>query len=197
MTKAEFYDYWNSKYTEAAPVSYLFRHYYPDRWFRIHNLPDSKRYAENDNERAIILDRQNEIIADLLGDNSFCFITGQYISQNGNDSHLWFKDSAFFSKMSFVELDTVDLHFYDSECEEETLYRPYVFSKQLWHNKSFDDILISIASGESVAFMLCMENNCIIAPYDGGMDIILENETLRDIYKAKYSDWLSYREDGL
>jgi hypothetical protein len=40
----------------------MFKRDYSDRRFRIHNLPESKRYAENDAEWKILLSRQNKTI---------------------------------------------------------------------------------------------------------------------------------------
>jgi len=42
-----------------------------------------------------------------------------------------------------------------------------------------------------------VDKKIIIAPYDGGVDLILKDIETRNIYKQKYSDWLSQREDGL
>jgi hypothetical protein len=37
----------------------------------------------------------------------------------------------------------------------------------------------------------------IFAPYDSGVDMILENSEQRDEFKAKYKDWLSSHPQGL
>jgi hypothetical protein len=37
----------------------------------------------------------------------------------------------------------------------------------------------------------------LFAPYDGGVDMILENSEQRDEFKAKYKDWLSSYPQGL
>jgi hypothetical protein len=37
----------------------------------------------------------------------------------------------------------------------------------------------------------------IIAPYDGGVDIIFGDKHPLSIFKEKYKNWLSKREDGL
>src|SRR5687767_11747123 len=67
MTAKEFETFWSSTYSETIPISHYLRHDYADRWFRIHSLPESKRYAESEEEWQILLDRQNTIITDLLG----------------------------------------------------------------------------------------------------------------------------------
>ena len=67
MTEIEFIDYWNKEYPGSYPINHELKWIYPDRWFRIHSLPDSKRYAESADEYKIILERQNQLINDLIG----------------------------------------------------------------------------------------------------------------------------------
>ena len=67
MTKEDFQKLWTLNYPDTVPISYLFKHDYTDRWFRIHSLPESKRYPEDENEWQVLLSRQNEIITDLFG----------------------------------------------------------------------------------------------------------------------------------
>ena len=42
-----------------------------------------------------------------------------------------------------------------------------------------------------------LSKKCVIAPYDGGVDVIVDSTEKRDRLKAKYVDWLSDREDGM
>lgn len=37
----------------------------------------------------------------------------------------------------------------------------------------------------------------IIAPYDGGVDIILKDVETKEYYLSKYCEWISDRVDGL
>jgi hypothetical protein len=37
----------------------------------------------------------------------------------------------------------------------------------------------------------------LIAPYDGGVDVILKDLHSCSVFKKKFKDWLSKREDGL
>ena len=70
MTESEFIGYWTREYLEAFQIGHELKWVYPDRWFRIHSLPESKRYAESDSEYQIIFDRQNKLITDLIGDGT-------------------------------------------------------------------------------------------------------------------------------
>ena len=60
-----------------------------------------------------------------------------------------------------------------------------------------NDILKSIADDEISLMFVCPSKKCIVAPYDGGVDIILDTTENRDKIKPRYQDWLSPREDGL
>lgn len=60
-----------------------------------------------------------------------------------------------------------------------------------------NDLLKKIADDEVRAFMISFEQNIIIAPYDGGIDIIIFNDAKRNELINKYNDWLSPRADGL
>ena len=66
MTSEQFNTYWALNFADSIPIPHYFRQDYSDRWFRIHSLPGSKRYADNEEEWNILLDRQNKIITDLF-----------------------------------------------------------------------------------------------------------------------------------
>jgi len=70
MKPAVFKSFWRAKYPEAYPIGYELKWLYSDRWFRIHSLPESKRYAETEEEYQIIFNRQNELITDLIGEGT-------------------------------------------------------------------------------------------------------------------------------
>src|SRR5689334_11573109 len=66
MNTIDFNTYWNSHVPNCPPVGYLLRDTYPDRWFRIHTLPESKRYPQTAADYAEILRRHNTLLADLF-----------------------------------------------------------------------------------------------------------------------------------
>lgn len=39
---------WTTYFSELAPVGHVLRKALPDRWLRVHSLPQSKRYPESD-----------------------------------------------------------------------------------------------------------------------------------------------------
>lgn len=197
MTANQFKEFWRSVYPETATIGYLFRFDYQDRWFRIHSLPESKRYADTKDEWRILLSRQNTIITDLLGENSkVLLVTGDYHSDEHEEMYP-IENATSISNMSFTPLEHIDLHkLSPDEYDQGQAYRP-MFSEQLWQKNKFDNLLQEIADDKLRAFFISIQNNCIVSPYDGGIDFILKDTTTRDFFKGKYKDWLSKREDGL
>lgn len=191
MTPAQFKLYWSLTYPNSFPVSYLFRHYWSERWFRVHSLPESKRYAETEEEGLLLLDRQNTIISDILDNASDIYIVtdANYLEETSDEDSI--------SKFTFTSLPAFDLHLVNpKEYEKDQMFKP-VFTKQVWEKNKFDAVLKDIAEDKLRAFFLSVENQCIIAPYDGGIDFILKDTETRNKLKAKYSTWLSSRPDGL
>jgi len=197
MTKDDFKTLWTTRYPSSIPISYTLRNDYEDRWFRIHSLPDSKRYADNEAEWTTILSRQNAIITDVLGDGSrLLLVTGYYVFE-GHEELSSPVDADSIRKFSFTSLDDIDLHnARPGENEAGEVFRP-MFCSVTWSPGGFNDLLRDIAQDSVRAFFIAVDTDIIIAPYDGGVDIIVTNRAARDQYKSKYRDWLSKRDDGL
>lgn len=197
MTKGDFQNLWTLNYPDTVPISYLFKHDYSNRWFRIHSLPESKRYADNEYEWEILLSRQNEIISDLFGiETPIVIVTGEYNWGDNRQIHV-IDEEEIFKPYSFVRLDNIKLNNIDPEqYDEPDIYRP-AFAQTIWKPNYHDKLLREIANDNTRAFFVSFDKNIIVAPYDGGLDFILKDNQTRDNYKEKYKQWLSEREDGL
>ncbi len=197
MTKEEFNNHWTKTFPKTNPISHLFKHDYSERWFRIHSLPESKRYAANDADWEILLSRQNEIITDLFGvDNTLLLVTGDYDLEDQKTIHVT-DDEEIFKPFSFVRLDNIELNKIDAErYDESDIYRP-AFAQTIWKPNYHDKLLREIANDNTRAFFVSFEKNVIVAPYDGGVDFVLKDSSTREKYQIKYKQWLSEREDGL
>jgi len=197
MTAEQFNNFWTSTYPDTILIQHHFRHDFADRWFRIHSLPESKRYAEDDNEWGILLDRQNKIISDLLtGYSNFLLVTGEHTSEGYIELHP-IDEVNSLKEILFISLAPIDLNkISPDEYDHGQFYTPK-FSEQNWQPKKFDNLLKDIAEDKLRAFFVSVDKKLIIAPYDGGIDFILKDIKTRDFYKQKYSGWLSSRQDGL
>jgi GTPase SAR1 family protein len=198
MTKEEFHNLWTIIYPDTVPISHFFKDDYSDRWFRIHSLPKSKRYADNENEWKILLARQNEIITDLFGvDTSIFLVTGDYDLKDEEEiSHLTDKEEVF-KDYSFTRLDNIDLYKLGSDYySERQIYRP-AFAETVWKLDLHEKLLREIANDNIRGFFVSFDKDVIVAPYDGGVDFVLKDNSTKDFYKNKYKQWLSGLESGL
>lgn len=193
MAESEFIDYWNKEYPESLPINHELKLVYPDRWFRIHSLPESKRYAETEEEYKIILDRQNQLINELIGEESEVAISfGLYRRDSTNVNYKELTDFGEFQKVLRIDLQKER----PEEYLDEMYFDIYVKTEK-WENGKRDEILKAIADDEIRAMFVSPSKKCVIAPYDGGVDIIVDSTEKRDRLKAKYKNWLSDREDGM
>lgn len=196
MTKKAFYKLWTSRYHDCALVSHVFKYEFSDRWFRIHSLPESKRYADSDAEWKELLERQNEIITDLFGNGSqVILVTGEY-NLNEKDEPVTEEKEALRGYDLSV-LDSINLCEVDSGIYEEGQFYQPAIAEISWEPNQHDKLLVSIANDSLRAFFVSFSQNIIVAPYDGGIDIVLKNSETKDVFKDKYRKWLSPREDGL
>lgn len=193
-----FQSQWDQFYPNNLPISHLLKHYFPQSWFRIHSLPESKRYADTTAEYELLLNRQNEIITDCFRENTSIFIvSGHYFSRSRNNKAY---DPAFILAYKFhleqeINLTRANPEYYDGE-DEDHYFRPCSV-KVTWQANEHNGLLKKIADDEVRAFMISFEQNIIVAPYDGGIDFIIFDKTKRNALRDKYKDWLSPREDGL
>jgi hypothetical protein len=182
MTKrAEFLRFWQSSYPQTPPVTYLFKHHLPERWARIHSLPQAKRYADTKAEWEILLRRQHAVMKDLLGDwTQADMVFNSHTASNPVPS---LKPVTYLGAFAVGE-----------NPEEDTPVHAHLVTLSL-DEKSLDPLLRQIADDQLRAFFI--GKNRLIAPYDGGMDLILESAPACKAFKEKYADWLSERADGL
>lgn len=195
MTKEDFNNFWALTYPKTIQISHLFKQDYTDRWFRIHSLPDSKRYADSDNDWTILLTRQNQIITDLFGENAkVLLVTGEF--NWGERETFITEEENVFKPYNFLRLDDIDLfELFPDEYDKCEIYRP-AFAETIWIPHNHNNLLREIADDNTRAFFASIDKKILIAPYDGGIDFVLKDSVTKDFYKQKYKEWLSVREDG-
>lgn len=191
MIKEEFNLFWESNFKETIPLNFIFRTIYSNRWLRIHSLPNSKRYAENENEINLILERQNQVVSDFISENQEIYIVRSEINVDYND------DYDLHKEFNFQEVAIINLRdLFDDDYDNDDKLSVQV-TKKIWQINCFNSLLEDIANDVSLIFFVSINNPVIFAPYDGGMDIIYQSETQRNFYKEKYKNYLSQRKDGL
>ena len=183
-------------------MGYYLREDYLSRWFRIHSLPESKRYADDEDEWEILLYRQNMLITDLLGVNAeFYLVTGRYYSLHpklieiGKEYH----EFDCFRRLDLNESEAINLieRYPKDYDEEDEIHFVPATAILTWKPGNFDDVLMKIADDVTRAVFLSITRKIAICPYDGGIDCIVEDSNQVEYYKHKYQDWLSRLECGL
>ena len=197
MTAADFTLFWNQAFPGAVPLGYLFRHYFPGRWVRFHSLPQSRRYPENEADWAMLLDRQNTILEAVIGRPApVALVTGYYAWAESVGVENLLAETALH-RFDYTALPPVALESVDPEqYQPGDRYHP-LFARVYWQRGAFDDVLREVAEDAVRCFWVSPEQQCLIAPYDGGLDVIVRDTPSRDALKARFRAWLSGREDGL
>jgi hypothetical protein len=178
--------YWNQEYPEMWPLAYKFKEVYKERWVRFHSLPQSKRYAETHEERAIILKRHNTLLEDLNSSqpNVLLLLTSE-----------WSWDTPVLlgpTQKSLLELDPGAVVWKSSHVNEDEMYHHVFISEWIWHNGVFDSILRLVANDVVANVMIVnISGKWLYHPYDGGADVILSSTAERNILRDKYASWLS------
>jgi hypothetical protein len=168
---------WQRDYPETPQISYIFKHRLSKRWMRIHSLPGAQRYPNEKADWDVLLSRQNAVIDYLVPQDTPIIWVWNWI---GPDTHI---------RQSFTPVALGVFSAGDDEAEFECH-----LLNDLWRTKECDVFLTMIAAESMRAFIIAPD--CLIAPYDGGMDIILKDPHTAHAFKRHFSDWVSPREDG-
>jgi hypothetical protein len=170
---------WHEDYPEVLPIrSLLNGRSFPNRWMRIHSLPLSKRYADTKQEWDILLERQNKLINHLVPQGMGVQWVINWIE----------KDNYLFKSFNLAPLGVFQ------EAEDEPAYNSFLL-ETTWEHDPRNPLLLMIADETLRAFMIAPD--CLIAPYDGGVDVILKDPHTCYALRRKFKDWLSKRPDGL
>jgi hypothetical protein len=185
----EFHNFWQTAFPNCPPISYLFKRELSNLWFRAHSLPESKRYAENESEMSEILRRQKVLIEDIIGNDDECFVVCSF-------SDYYLKKFRLFG--NFFSFDSRPIPRAEFEPDDEFSDKPCMisFGKQKITVDEIKEVLILAANDEFRFFIVNLISKRIFAPYDGGVDLILETSAKRDKFKLKYKNWLSSHSDG-
>lgn len=176
MTKKSFLKFWNSHYPNTIPVQYLLKNYFTDKWLRIHSLPQSKRYPENEQEWKELFDRQFKALNYFLYENEpYTLLINSIDSSHFLFDHFKFKNIGVF-------------------VHDETTFQSFV-ATQKKDRIGIEIVLKEIAEDKIRGFFITPKG--LFAPYDGGVDMIFENSEKRNQMKLVFKNWISPREDGL
>lgn len=177
-TAEQFRRDWARYHPTCLPLGWMLRSCARAPWVRFHALPGSKRYADDEAERSVILSRANALAGWLLGENEWCWV----IEGDTDDP---------------VTAGEVALSGRETDDPDDPVWSFYVRHER-WRARANNAKLLSIADDEPrrVVWMRC-DNGAVFAPYDGGFDLFPESwEGVRQL-KAAWPNWLSDHPAGL
>lgn len=185
----EFAAFWNKNFHDHVPIGYLLRNSLKNRWVRFHSLPESKRYAETEEEWAILLDRQNRLATRVLGEGSRCWLVLPR-TIDAEDA----VQSPHLDRFDFA----VAFNWSDRNDPGFPVNKHINIAEIDWRPGEFDSLLRVIANWEDVSMaFISRKTGAIFAPYDGGMDVILKSKEEVTSLCAEFNKWRSSHPEGL
>jgi hypothetical protein len=182
-----FEGHWRKFYPNAqGPTGWMMRRSGAVHWLRFHSLPQSKRYAETEAERRVLLARQNALAYAVLGHSDCWLVQTCWVAASQEQ-----KPSPNYPfEFSFEFLA-------DEGDDDDHPWKVYA-SAQTWGRGTFDNLLLAIANDDiRDTIWLSCETGAVFAPYDGGVDLFLPTQSQIETLKAEHRDWLSPHPDGL
>ena len=189
----DFNQSWEANFPNCPPVSYLFKWKMESRWLRIHSLPDSKRYAENDAEVAELLRRQNTLLVDVVGQGEGCIFVASDWSES-SDGIPEFSKCPRLEGLIDNPLPSINQQEFDPVDEDDDYTSTFLrlgFGNHEVTDGLIDDVLLCVAEERiSNFFVVNFRRSRIFAPYDGGVDLVLRDSDERSSFEHKYVHWL-------
>ena len=187
-------DQLTTTFPNSIPLNHELKWVFNDRWFRIHSLPESKRYADSQNERKMLLARQYDVIDNILGGPEEVLALVQFYSTDELDQErLYIQNISNFNLVWEINLKLI----YKEEYEDcDNIYLE-IYSKPWSDVTNKNKLLLAVANDRLEMLLVNFAKKRIVAPYDGGVDVILDTQREVGIHKRLYSDWLSSHPQGL
>ena len=191
----DFENFWKNNFNSCVPLGHVLRTACPDKWIRFHALPKSKRYPETQEENEIILERANKLATACLGKNSKCWVVRPVFAdemQNPTEKRALKELLANSFIKSFSTIWPFDVDDTDGGNKLDIYVKKFN-----WEVGACDSMFLKIANDEEQGLIVDVLSKQIFAPYDGGFDLILRGSDQVNIFKMKYSEWMSSRKDWL
>ncbi|MDL2077205.1 hypothetical protein QNN03_12215 [Streptomyces sp. GXMU-J15] len=184
---------WRQRHPPVPPLAHTFRTRFADRWVRYHSLPESKRYAESEEEYAVVLDRYNTALDELFAGQDVYVVTTEWsVTPDGPAGR----------PSPRRELHPGGVHWWtdadvsDPDPEFHTYTRLYVDRRPRRRGRA--DALLRAVADEQIVDVFFTDTGLrrIHCPYDGGADLILTGSAERDEFLERHSAWLSDYRSG-
>ncbi len=177
-------EWWRRRYSDVEPSGHTLRAAFPNRWFRIHSLPESKRYPEDASDWVTLIDRHRSVSSTVLGARPVCYIVTPW----------WCWKESCFSAFEMRSIPSLPEFRPDPD---EPPSGGFYGARITWDFEQFEPVLREVAEDRVRATVISEGSLAAYAPYDGGADLFLPDEQKRDEIKEGFREFLSSRPDGL
>jgi len=193
-----FQEWWQTRFGDLPPLGYILRQELQERWFRIHSLPESKRYPETAWEYEELLHRHNTVATELLGNGALCWLVAI--------TYLFEADYYAVGELDLPGLGAQPLevaYTFENPADpciknDERVLAACWVAEVTWAPGRFDELIRAVADDKMSQVLFVEKSRArIYAPYDGGADLILESTEQRDRFHTRYAAWLSKHPKGL
>ena len=185
---------WRGWYGNAPPIGHVLRRLHPEAWLRIHSLPESKRYAQTQEQWTELLARHNTVATTMLGDGSPCILVTPRFSGRG-------KPMPKQLAPALQRLGKFDDSWPGATALRDSIdpdVEAWLYAQELtWRRGALDAQLRAAANDETRFLLVSCISGQVYAPYDGGADLFFRSDEERSRSRKRYRDWLSPRPDGL
>ncbi|MGW5345470.1 DUF3885 domain-containing protein [Streptomyces sp. HUAS TT3] len=165
---------------------------YADRWVRFHSLPESKRYAQDETEYAVLLDRYNTVLDELFAGGEAYVVTTDWADPSEPTDYAARRAALHPQGTLWTTLDETD----DPDPAFHTRWYFYA-DRRPWQRGCLDPLLRAVADDTLPGIFVTDPGfTRIHHPYDGGADVILPTPEERDRLRDQHSAWLSAHPSG-
>jgi len=191
-----FLEKWSVWYPKVPPIGFLLRLEYPERWMRIHSLPDSRRYPTSETDQAELLMRHNTVACDLLREDETCALF--VYNEAGSESWRDVEARIGLPGQGLHDLGLLPSWLWEDD-ERSQFDCPMTLRGAMvqWRSGAFNSFILAVANEEIRGLVVEYGTGQVYAPYDGGADLFFASETGRAFAQRRYSGWLSDRPDSL
>ena len=166
---------WQAQFGAALPIGHQLRQSLPQRWFRMHHLPESRRYPDTPADWAEALARHEAVASWLLGEATLVWRIEVCTLREAGE-RAWLQ----------VPIDA-------SEWAEALRAR-----QTAWRTgKHAAAIAAVLDEREGPRLWADLQRGCVYAPYPGGADLICTDAAQRAQGRTHFADWLSPHPSGL
>jgi hypothetical protein len=175
----------------VAPISYILRVLLAERWLRVHSLPAAKRYAGTPAEWAELLARHHAVLGHVLGEGMPCTIITTDSWSDPGDPEPPGGHGTLFATIDAAEVEP-------GSADPGARLLRFFAREATWRSGAHDELLVAVADDRVRRVIFVADAAAaLVAPYDGGIDMIAPDPATRDTWAQRFAAWRSPRPDGL